>query len=340
MMLKKGIGISCAFQGTNFHFGHHDVSRVLLEVSDDNFFALHTAASDVGQGLEASLLTIVSDSFGGLPVERIRWTWPSTRYPDGGTTGASRQTTMTGNALYNACLGLKQVLSSVAAEMMDVPPKSIEFAGEFIIGGSDRKTSLSEVLEQARKEGRKLQILGEFVAPPTTPIDERGKGDPINQFGYATCVAEVEVDTETGEVKVISISAYHDSGRILNLTGAEAQVEGGVVMGLGYATTEDFMMEGGKAVNVGFTNYLIPTVHDSPASAINVHFVENFVPMGKLRVKGLAEIPNTVIAPAITNAIFNATGARVIRLPATPERVFLAIQEAEHGHEQYTRTSD
>jgi CO/xanthine dehydrogenase Mo-binding subunit len=332
-MIKKGIGISCAAQGSNTHFGHLEVSRVLLEVSDDNRIWFHTAASDVGQGLEATLLIIVSEAFGGLPVERIRWSWPSTNAPDGGVTGASRQTTMTGNALYNACIKLKQVISTVAAEMMDVPPESIKFNGDLVTGGSNFQISLPEVLEQARKEGRKLEVLGEFYGPVTTKLDEHGRGQPISQFGYATCVAEVEVDTETGEVKVLSISAYHDSGQIVSRIGAEAQVEGGIVMGLGYATSEEYLTDEGKPVNIGFTNYLIPTVHDSPAPAIKVHFVDNPVPMGKLGVKGLAEIPNSVIAPAITNAIFNATGARITRLPATPERVFRAIQEVEQGYE-------
>lgn len=330
-MIKKGIGISCAFQGTNTHFNHLDVSRVLLEISDDNTFLFHTAASDVGQGLEATLLTIVSNAFGGLPIEQIRWSWSNTNAPDGGVTGASRQTTMTGNALHNACSELKQMISSVAAEMMDVPPEQIEFFGDTVKGVSGIQLPLSKVLEQARKEGRKLEALGEFHAPITTKLDEHGKGNAISQFGYATCVVEVEVDTETGEVRVLNISAYHDSGRIISHIGAESQVEGGLVMGLGYAISEEYMTNTGEPVNVGFTNYLIPTVHDSPAPAIKAHFVDNPLSMGKLGVKGLAEVPTTVIAPAITNAIFNATGARITRLPATPERIFRAIQEAEHG---------
>ena len=331
-MIKKGTGISCAFQGTNTHFEHLDVSRVLLQVSGDDKLILHTAASDVGQGLEATLLTIVSDAFGGFPVEHIRWSWSNTNAPDGGVTGASRQTTMTGNALHNACVELKKILSSVAAEMMDVPPEQIEFYGEFVKSSSESQLSLSELFQQARKEGRSLEVLGEFHAPHTTKLDERGKGNPISQFAYATCVAEVEVDTETGEVKVLSISSYHDSGRILSRKGAEAQVEGGVVMGLGYAATEDLMAIGGEPVNLGFTNYLIPTVHDSPGLAIKAHFVDNPLSMGELGVKGLAEMPSTVVTPAIINAIFNATGARVTRLPATPERVFDAIQEAAKKH--------
>lgn len=338
-MIAKGIGFSCTLQGTNTHFDHLDVSYVSVEVSDDNILWIHTAASDIGQGLEATLLTIVSDVFDGLPVEHIRWSWANTKAPDGGVTGASRQTTMTGNALYNACVELKEAIISVAAEIMDVHPGQIHFEGDILKGPSNR-LSLVEVFEQARKEGRKLEALGEFHAPITTRLDDQGQGDPISQFGYATCTAEVEVDTETGEVNVLSVSAYHDSGRIINLTGAEAQVEGGVVMGLGYAVTEEFLEKDGKPVNIGFTNYLIPTVHDAPSSTIKSHFINNPVPMGELGVKGLAEIPVAVIAPAIINAIFNATGARVTTLPATPERVFKAIQEAHQEQLLASETGD
>ena len=329
-MIKKGTGISCAFQGSNTHFGHFDISSVILEVSEENDFLFHVAASDVGQGLEATLLTIVSDAFGGLPVERIRWSWSKTSSPNGGVTGASRQTTITGNAVFNACKELKKILFSVASEIMDVPPdEGFEIEGDFIISSSDHKVLLSEIIEQARKEGRKLEVMGEFIAPPTTMIDEHGKGEGINQFGYATCIAEVEVNTETGELIVISVSAYIDGGRIISPIGAESQIEGGIVMGLGYATSEEYIMDSGKHVNVGFTNYLIPSVHDSPAPDIKVHFINSAVPMGELGVKGLAELPNTMIAPAITNAIYNATGARITKLPATPERIYQAIQKAE-----------
>ena len=185
---------------------------------------------------------------------------------------------------------------------------------------------LVEVLDQARRENPNLQASGRFSAPPTTAVDEWGKGEPINQFGYATHVAEVEVDTETGEVFVLKISAYHDAGRILHLKGAEGQVEGGIAMGMGFALTEEFLQSQGHPVNVGFTNYLIPTVVDAPE--IKSNFVYTEIPMGKLGVKGLAEIPTATIAPAIANAIFDATGARVTCIPATPERVLAAIQEA------------
>jgi CO/xanthine dehydrogenase Mo-binding subunit len=324
-VLKRGIGFSCSFQGCNYHFGHPDISNASIEITETNEFMIHSAASDLGQGLEASLIKIVSDAFCGLPARYIHWKGATTSEPDSGSTGASRQTTITGNALHEACINLKARLAGVAAEMLDLPPEQLIFQGE-VVKCRDQMIPLVEVLDQARRENLHLQASGRFSAPPTTAVDEWGKGEPINQFGYATHVAEVEVDTETGEVFVLKISAYHDAGRILHQTGAEGQVEGGIAMGMGYALTEEFLQSQGQPVNVGFTNYLIPTVVDAPE--IRSNFVYTETSIGRLGVKGLAEIPTATIAPAIANAIFDATGARVTCIPATPERVLAAIQEA------------
>ena len=329
-MRKRGIGFSCSFQASTIGFGHPDTSDTLLEITDANEFVIHSAASDLGQGLEATLIKIVSDAFGGLSGKKIRWQGAETGEPDSGTTGASRQTTITGNALLEACLTLKAGLAGVAAEMLDFPPDQLDFQGKTVKGGG-RRIPLIDVLDQARRENLTLQASGRFSAPPTTPVDERGKGEPINQISYATHVAEVEVDTETGEVFVLKITAYHDSGRVLHQIGAEGQVEGGIAMGLGFALMEEFLQDRGQPVNIGFTNYPIPTSFDAPE--IEVHFINTEIALGKLGVKGLAEIPTATIAPAITNAIFDAVGARVTRIPATPERVYSAIQQGVQGNE-------
>jgi CO/xanthine dehydrogenase Mo-binding subunit len=329
-MRKRGIGIASSFQGVNYHFGHPDESHARLEINDVNVFIIHAAASDLGQGLEASLIKIVSDAFGGLPAKYIQWAGANTNEPEAGSTGASRQTTITGNALLIACKNLKNSLSGVAAEMLDIHPDKIKFEGE-LVRGDGTQISITQLLVQARLENLKLEAEGKFVAPPTTAVDDLGKGNPINQFGYATHVAEVEVDVETGEVSVLRIKAYHDAGKILHQMGAEGQVEGGIVMGLGFALSEEFLQDKGIPLNVGFANYLIPTIADSPE--IETHFIETQIPMGELGVKGLAEIPTSTIAPAIINAIFDATGARITRIPATPERVLSAIKLAEEKNE-------
>jgi CO/xanthine dehydrogenase Mo-binding subunit len=323
-MKKRGIGYACSAQGVNYHFGHEDKSTVELQVRKDDTLLVRTAASDIGQGLEAVLIRIASVSLNGFPTDRIRWEGSNTLSPEAGGTGASRQSTLTGNALYQACDNLKVLLRSLAAEHLDCHPDSVEFFEEQV-SACGRSVTLTRLFQKARDIGLSLTVRGSFKAPQTTALSEDGKGFPINQFGYAAHIAEVEVDTVTGEVRVLNVEAFHDAGKILNPIGAAGQVEGALVMGIGFALFEDYILSEGKPVNVGFTNYLIPSLADTPD--IQVHFLSYPALFGQLEVKGLAEAPTATIAPAIANAIFDATGARVTHLPATPGRILAALVE-------------
>ncbi|MBC8336554.1 MAG: molybdopterin-dependent oxidoreductase [Anaerolineales bacterium] len=325
-MKKRGIGFACSAQGVNYHFGHEDVSNVEIQVQMDNTLLIRTAASDIGQGLEAVLINITSIALNGFPTDKILWEGSNTTSPDAGGTGASRQSTLTGNALVQTCENFKTLLRSVASEQLDCHPDSIEFQGEHV-SANGKSITLSHLFEKARGMGLSLTVIGTFKAPMTTALSEDGKGFPINQFGYAAHIVELEVDTITGEVVVLKVDAFHDAGRILNPIGAAGQVEGATVMGMGFALFEDYILAEGKPVNVGFTNYLIPSLADTPD--IHVHFLSYPSPIGRLGVKGLAEAPTTTIAPAIANAIFNATGARITHLPATPSRVLAGLTKQQ-----------
>lgn len=322
-MKKIGIGYACSFQGVNYHFGHPDSSSVELCVSENNHIIARTAASDIGQGLESMIIAVISIQFGGFPPEKIHWEGSNTSSPDAGGTGASRQSTLTGNATFNACERLKVLLRSVASEYLDVDPDLIIFDGD-IVRASERFVGIEEIFDEARNAGLSLAVTGKFEAPLTTSLDEDGKAElPISQFGYAVQVVEVEVDTITGEVVIKRVRAFHDAGNILNHVGATGQVEGGVVMGMGFALSEDYLTSQGRPVNVGFTNYIIPSIADSPR--IDVDFLDIPSPIGSLGVKGLAEIPTSTVAPAIINAIQDAIGVRITHIPATPERVLDAL---------------
>ena len=329
-MKKQGIGFASAMQGVNYHFGHEDTSEVRIEVSEvDARVELYTAGADLGQGMEATWIMLLCQALGGLSPEWVRWAEPNTATsPAPGGTGASRQTSVSGSAVWRAGTALRGPLWDLAAEMMAVPSESITLDGDVFRGPGDEIVSWTSLIAQARALGITLRASGRFTAPPTTPLDERGQGKPVNQYSYATHVASVVVDTRTGEVEVVSVNTFTDAGRIINPLGAEGQVEGGVVMGLGYALTEAFLMEQGHMLNRGFTNYLIPTIMDAPPS-IEAHFVDQPVPFGELGTKGLAEISMVPIAAAIINAIYDAVGIRIRELPATPERILTALRRAE-----------
>ncbi len=326
-MKKKGIGFASAWQGSNLHFGHPDVSTVLIELREDQKFYVGVAAADLGQGIPETTALIVSRVLGNLPLDKIVMIDPDTgATPDGGATGASRQTSVTGNAAFNAANNMLDLLKSVSSELLNTSPYEVEFKSAAFFNQDGESVTLSDIIDEAKNIGTSLSVIGSFKAPSTEDLDEKGQGYGVNQFGYATYVAEVEVDTETGEVDVLKISTFVDAGRIIRKIGAEMQVEGGVTMALGHTLTEEFKQENGWPLTDSFTTYLIPSIYDVPPE-ISAHFVEEEVPFGQLGAKGLAELVLVPVAPAVINAIYDAVGVYVTSLPATPERVLQAIKD-------------
>ena len=156
-------------------------------------------------------------------------------------------------------------------------------------------------------------------------MQDRGyKGDVSAAYAFATQVAEVEVDLETGMVKVLQVTAAHDIGRVINRMGAEGQVHGGIVMGLGYALSEELHVEGGRVTNPSFREYKLITSPEVPP--IDITLVETLDPDGPYGAKGIGEAPAICTAPAVANAIRHATGGRFTTLPLTPERVFMELR--------------
>jgi CO/xanthine dehydrogenase Mo-binding subunit len=318
--------------GAMYRFGLHDEANAQLSVSEEGRVVLTSASSALGQGFGMTMALILSEEFAGLSLDQIDITLTDTALgPDGGITAASRQTTMTGRATYLAAQSLKSKLRIIASELLDVHPERLQWKeGRLVdVEATDRSVSLRELSEEALRTGINLTVQEKFVAPQTTPLNEEtGQGGtPINSFSYTTTIADVQVDTETGEVQVLKLTSIHDSGTIINLEGAEAQVEGGLVMGLGMALTEDFKQQGSNLLVHGFTEYAIPTARDCPE--IEVHFVQNAPGFGPYGTKGLAEAPTVAAAPAILNAIYDATGVRICNLPATPERIVRALREQQ-----------
>ena len=164
--------------------------------------------------------------------------------------------------------------------------------------------------------------------PPTVPLDpETGQGKPFSTYVYATQIAEVDVDDETGEVEVVRIVAAHDCGRAINPMMVEGQVQGGIAMGLGFALQEEMLFDTrGQQINPNLTNYIVPTSMDMPP--IDVVIVETADPTGPFGAKGVGEPTSVPTAAAVLNAIHDAVGVRLTSLPATAERVLKAIEEA------------
>lgn len=296
-----GVGYAGAAQGCNLHFGHHDQSTVRLSVEAGGRIAIQVAASDLGQGLETTLLLIVSRAMENYPLELLHYCRPDTSFPDGGPTGASRQTTLTGNAAHLAARKLMRRIKKHGVQIQHQ--------------------------EWLAAHGEGLIVEASYMAPPTSPPDANGQGFPVNQYGYDVQRAQVAVDLDTGIVRVLQIAAVCDCGTVINRIGAEGQVHGAIGQGIGMALMEEFLQHQGMPLQRGFAQYLFPTASDIPS--ILVRFVDQPANMGYLHAKGLAELAITATAPAIIAAIHEAAGVWIRHLPATPERVLFALAEKE-----------
>ncbi len=164
----------------------------------------------------------------------------------------------------------------------------------------------------------------DFYEPPSRPADKAHKGDISASYAFGTHVAEVEVELETGLVRVLRVSTAHDVGRVINRLGIEGQVEGGIGQGIGYALSEELRVENGRVVNPSFTDYSLFSSTDLPE--IDLAFVETNDPAGPHGAKGIGEAPMIPVAAAIANAVFDATGVRMTELPMTPERVLARLK--------------
>jgi CO/xanthine dehydrogenase Mo-binding subunit len=298
---RRGIGVACAYKNVGYSFGFDDKTTARVELTLAESGAIHRArirvgASDVGEGVHTALAQIAAEAL-GVPLNRVEIAPLDTaEVPDAGSSSASRHVYISGNAVLRAC--------------------------------QEAKAKLQEVL---RAETGERHIEAEYTyrgrsARPTSPYDpETGQCDPHISYGYATQIALVEVDTETGVVDVLKLWAAHDVGQAVNPDMVVGQVGGGVHMGLGYALMEEFIQQEGLVRTRNFAEYQIPTILDMPREIVPI-IVEVADPTGPYGAKGLGEMTTLPTAPAILNAIHDATGIWLDRLPATAERVLYHLR--------------
>jgi CO/xanthine dehydrogenase Mo-binding subunit len=317
--LKRGVGIGCMWYGIgNTSLANPSAMRIGLGA--DGGVTLYNGAVDIGQGSNTIMTQIAADAL-GVPVSTFRIVMGDTdRTMDAGKTSASRQTFVSGNAVRAAGEDLRQKLLRLANVGTGAAIRLGEGRAVLSENGRDQVVELAR-LPVVNGEGDVLVGEGHFD-PPTTALDADGQGIPYATYGFAAQMAEVEVDVELGIVKVRRITAAHDVGRAINPIQVEGQIHGGIAQGLGLALMEEYLP--GRSENLH--DYLIPTVGDMPE--IEVIIIEDREPLGPYGAKGIGEPALIPTAPAILGAIHHATGARVTRVPATPERVLAAIAGA------------
>jgi CO/xanthine dehydrogenase Mo-binding subunit len=232
------------------------------------------------------------------------------------------------NAVALASREARKRLVEVMADVWDVDVETIHTGnGEIWAENTNHRISMGEAVHTAKSRGVVPVGSGTFGTDTTglDPVD--GSGRPWQAYVFGAQVAEVEVDTVTGEVQVLGIWAAHDVGRAVNPQGVEGQIEGGIVQALGQALMEDYKLDGGRTSTSGFAKYILPTSLDVPR--VNSIIIEDPDPIGPLGVKGIGEPAMVPTIPAIMNAIYDAVGVRITALPATPEKVLMAIREKE-----------
>ncbi len=314
--LQRGVGLAAMWFGIG-NTGFPNPSSARVEMDADGKATLFTGVSDIGQGSTTVMAQIASEALGVHPGE-IRLVVADTRTTlDAGATSASRQTYISGNAVNRAALKLASALIDEAAGILKRPGDALVLRGGFVMdpGSLEEKIPLSEVAASAHRNGRPLSFEGVFD-PPTTSLDpETSQGAPYGTYAFACHLAMVEVDTLTGEVHASEIVAAHDVGKAIHPKNVEGQIQGGVTMGIGFALMEEFTP--GKTLSM--SDYHIPTSLDAPR--ITPIIIEDPDPTGPFGAKGVGEPALVPTAPAVINAIHDASGKRVYNLPATPEKV-------------------
>jgi CO/xanthine dehydrogenase Mo-binding subunit len=295
--LRRGVGIACGIKNVGYSFGYPEQSTATIELFGGatlDHAHVRIGAAEVGQGAHLALRQIAAETL-KLPLDKITMIADdSGEAPNAGSASASRMTLMGGRAVHDAGLA---------------------------------------ALKRWEDEERPARATVQYRPPATTPLDPiTGAGRPNYCYGYAAQAVEVEVNTLTGQVRVLQIISVHDVGKAINRQQVEGQIEGCLAQALGYALLENFQVRDGKVLTPFFSTYLLPTAMDMPTEIVSV-ILELADPNGPYGARGVAEMALVPLAPAIAMAIHDATGAWLSHQPMTPERVMAAIQNREPGTE-------
>ncbi|WP_319201488.1 molybdopterin cofactor-binding domain-containing protein [uncultured Ilyobacter sp.] len=325
-MKKIGIGIGSMFYGIG-NTGLPNPAAAFVEVHSDGSATVLAGAADIGQGSNTVMCQIVAEVL-GIDYESVNITSADTAVtPEAGATSASRQTYVSGNACKIAAEMAKETLVKVAGEILGEEADKIVLKNKkaFVEGCEENYITLSDVLKGLKERGLIAVGSGTFNPNASSLDPVTMEGNPYATYAFATHIAQVEVETETGKIKVLKIIAAHDVGKAINEINVEGQIEGGCLMGTGFALSEEIKIENAKMQNPNFSKYLIHTSRDMPE--IYPVIVEETDITGPFGAKGVGEPTLIPVAPAIINAVYDAIGIRFTELPITPKKVLEALHK-------------
>jgi xanthine dehydrogenase D subunit len=311
--IRRGVGWGVSIKNLMYSEGFDDFSTARCRISN-GVVTIKFATSEVGQGFTMLAQQIARTVLG---VDEVILDTIDTQVGSAGSTSASRQTWMSGGAVQVACQSaLAQVLDHVAAKF-EMTRSELEIDGTDIVDRlTQRRVTVSEAISDIE-----IDCTAEYHHPPTEDLDENGQGNCHVAYAFVAHRAVVDVDPELGLIKVVQIATAQDVGRVLNPLAAMGQIEGGIAQGLGLAVMEEIIVKDGKVRNPSFTDYLLPTFLDSPT--VEMVFIEEHEPKSPLGAKGIGEPPCISVTPAIANAIRQAVGRELPRVPIRPYDICL-----------------
>ena len=315
-----GIGLAMSYRGMSLGAEGTDFHSAIINVQFDGSIYLHTGIHENGQGAESVMILILAREL-GVNKERIHYHQPSTvNIPDGGTTVASRGTLMGGGAVVIAAQKLKKKIAGAIAAKLSCHPDNICFEDEKIFDSGNKSSSLDfdKAIQLVFNSQVHPHALGTFKAPKVTWDDEKGQGEPYFTWVYGCQVIELTVNKKTGKVTLIKAYAAHDIGKAINPSMLLGQFYGGMAMGIGYALHEDLQVTEGHIKALNYNRYRVPRASDIPE--MKGIIIENPDPLSPSKAKGIGEPTLELMAPAIANAVYNATGQRCYELPIKVEK--------------------
>jgi CO/xanthine dehydrogenase Mo-binding subunit len=316
--LWRGVGYAAGMKSVGYGAFPEQV-KITIRLAEGGYI-LYLSNPEMGSGTSTAIRQIAAQCL-GTDINRVLLSPRDTKYGvDSGGSNASRVVYVTGNAIIKASEKLRKRILNKAAKKLKVEPERLKLTSDSVSDGQGKRVKLAKLAKE------KPISATAWYSPPTPSKALPGTvGIPDVLFSYAACVAQVEVNSLTGEVEVLDLAFVPEVGTVVNPKGLEAQCEGGVAQSVGYALMEDMLVEEGRVKSPNFTTYLVPTIEDVPRPLIIP--VDAREPTGPFGAKGAGELPTIAIPAAICNAIHDAVGARLKTIPATPERVLAAIWE-------------
>mgnify|MGYP000008460545 CR=1 FL=1 len=311
--IRRGVGWGVSIKNLMYSEGFDDFSTARCRISN-GVVTIKFATSEVGQGFTMLAQQIARTVLG---VDEVILDTIDTQVGSAGSTSASRQTWMSGGAVQVACQAALAQLFDHVATKFEMTRSELEIDGTDIVDRlTQRRVTVSEAITDIE-----IDCTEEYHHPPTEDLDENGQGNCHVAYAFVAHRAVVDVDPELGLVKVVQIATAQDVGRVLNPLAAMGQIEGGIAQGLGLAVMEEIIVKDGKVRNPSFTDYLLPTFLDSPT--VEMVFIEEHEPKSPLGAKGIGEPPCISVTPAIANAIRQAVGRELPRVPIRPYDICL-----------------